>query len=250
LRVSVCVPTYRRHGAPNLRTLGSQLSDALDGLPGELVVALNGISAGKARIPNHARVVDLAENQGVPVAWNAAARVAAGSILVFCNDDVSLGPKSLRVLTEALEASRDAAVVGPIGTLWDIEAAQHRAYLERRTRVTPGSVRECDVVSGFLFATPKLVWREVGGFDEAYSPCGFEEVDYCTAARLRLGLRCYAVDGVDYEHEFGVSSRQPWRSINWAGGRETIKSISVRNREHFRSKWAAVPQDPLADSRS
>jgi Glycosyl transferase family 2 len=250
VQISVCVPTYRRHRPPNLTTLGRQLPAALQGLSGELVVVLNGISARRAGVPPGAETVTFEENHGVPIAWNAAARAAAGDVLVFCNDDVELGPGSLRMLADSLESRPDAGVVGPVGSLWDFDAAEHLEYLSGLPPAEPGAARECDVVSGFLFATPKRVWSDVGGFDESYSPCGFEEVDYCAAVRHQLNLSCLAVHGVDYRHVFGISSRRHWRRISWSGGRESIGSITARNRAHFKTKWAARAQSRSAVRRS
>src|SRR5205085_2683819 len=103
----------------------------------------------------------------------------------------------------------------------------------------PGELRECDVVSGFLFATPRQVYDEIGGFDEVYTPASFEEVDYCTAVRLSLGLHCYVVGGVEHEHEWGISATgKPWRRVRFDGRSELLWSIHRRNRRHYLSKWA------------
>src|SRR4051812_1245691 len=98
MTVSVCVPVYKQHDEPNLATLGDDLAAALDGLDGELVVVLNGISAAEARAPHDAVIVEQPVNRGVPAGWNLGARAARGDVLVFANDDLELGPASLRVL--------------------------------------------------------------------------------------------------------------------------------------------------------
>jgi GT2 family glycosyltransferase len=234
--MSVCVATYRRHAAPNLASLAQQLGSAAGDLSVELVVVLNGISARAAGVPAWATIVDLGVNRGVPVAWNRAGLAATGAALVFANDDVALGARSLSLLNEALKREADAGVVGPVGTRWDLVAARHLAYL-KPTSLPVGSVRDCDVVSGFLFATPAELWRRVGGFDEAYTPCGFEEVDYCTAVRLGMGKRCLAVEGVCVQHDFGVSARRSWRRVRWQGRSERLGSVAQRNRAHFMRKW-------------
>lgn len=244
--VSICVAVYRRHRPPNLRTLAEGLDGALDGLRGELVVALNGIDARAAGVPAHAVVVDLGANQGVPRGWNAAADAARGRILCFANDDLVAGRGAIRRLADAVSAAPDAGVVGPVGTMWDIAAGRHVAYLPEE-QLAPGTVRECDVVSGFFFATTREVFDAVGGFDEGYSPCSFEEVDFCTAVRRRLGRRVLAVSGVDVEHEFAISAKRPWRRLRWAGGHERLGDIAARNRERFRAKWGdqATAATPL-----
>lgn len=236
--VSVCVPVYRTHPAPNLSTLEASLESALDGLDGELVVALNGVAADDLAISPRTRVVDLRVNLGVAPGWNAAARIASGDVLVFANDDVVLGPGSLATLYRTLGEHPDAGVVGPVGARWDLSRARHLSYVDTNAR-SVGAIDRCDAVAGFLFATRRDVFEQSGGFDEYYAPCSFEEVDFCTAVKLRLGLSVYVVSGVDVEHVWGISRRSvPWKRVRFNGGSETLRSIHRRNRKHFLAKWS------------
>lgn len=238
--ISVCIPVYKAHPAPNVAGLGGALSEALDDRAGELVVALNGIDAQAAGVPPSAHTVDLGVNRGVAPAWNAAARVARGDLLVFCNDDVELGPRSLAGLASALEEHPDAGVVGPVGSRWKIARGEAGELVKMDGRPA-GEVAECEVVSGFLFACLRDTWEAVGGFDERYAPASWEEVDFCTAVRA-AGRRCYAVGGVRCEHEYGVSHRKPpWARARWDGRSEMWLSIHRRNRRHFLAKWAGTP---------
>lgn len=238
--VSICVPVYRSHEPPNLQSLAAGLPAALGGLRGELVVALNGIGAADAGVPDGARTVDLGVNRGVSPGWNAAGGAARGDVLVFSNDDVLLGPGSLALLHRTLLERPEAGVVGPVGTRWDLERAEHRAWLDLAGRA-PGDVEACEVVSGFLFATRRETWHAAGRFDEGYAPASWEEVDFCTAVRTRLGLGCYAVAGVEHEHEFGISrAAPPWRRVRFDGRSESLRSIHRRNRRRFRDKWHGV----------
>jgi GT2 family glycosyltransferase len=156
-------------------------------------------------------------------------------VLVFCNDDVELGQGSLARLADVLEEHPDA-VVGPLGSSWDLTSGRHRAFVEP---ADAGAVLECDVVSGFLFSCRREVFERVGGFDEFYAPASWEEVDFCTAVRA-TGGRCYAIGGVPARHDWGVSRRQPpWARARWDGRSETWRSIHRRNRRHFLEKWGA-----------
>jgi len=237
--VSVCVAVYRTHPPPNVATLARELEAALDGLSGELVVTLNGVRAEELDLPAAARTVPFAVNRGVAPGWNAAARMAQGTTLCFANDDVALEPGALRLLHEALQRHADAGVVGPVGTRWDVARGRHLEWLDL-DGLAAGEVRECEVVSGFLFATRRETYDAAGGFDEAYAPFSYEEVDFCTAVRLDLGLRCFAVAGVGHAHEFGVTRAwRPWRRIRYDGRSESVRSIDRRNRRRFLDKWAA-----------
>jgi len=239
--ISVCVPVYRVHPAPNVAALDAQLAGALDGEEGELVIALNGVEERYLGVSGEARTVDLQANRGVGPGWNAAARAARGDVLVFCNDDVTLGSRSLARLAHALKSDPGHMVVGPVGSNWDLVEGRHSEWVRPDPR-SPQR-RECDVVSGFLFACQRQTWEELGGFDEFYAPASWEEVDFCTAVRA-AGGHCYAVADVAYEHEWGVSRPQPpWARARWDGRSETWRSIHRRNRRHFLEKWA---EDPVA----
>jgi GT2 family glycosyltransferase len=238
MTVSVCVPAYKHHPEPNLTTLGAGLPAALAGLEGELVVVLNGISAAEAGVPSGAVVVEQPVNRGVPAGWNLAAAAASGDVLCFANDDVILGDSALKQLADALGAEADAGVVGPVGSGWDVQRGEHVDFVPNDD-LAAGELRECDVVSGFLFATPRAVFEQVGGFDEGYSPASFEEVDYCTAVRQQLGRRCFVVGGVRHNHEWGISATgKPWRRVSYDGHSEFLWSIHRRNRRHYLAKWA------------
>lgn len=248
--ISACVAVYRAHPAPNVAGLAASLTAALDGHDGELVVALNGISRADAGVPARTPTVALELNRGVAPAWNAAAHAAQGELLVFCNDDVELGAGALARLAEALERLPDA-VVGPVGSRWDLVRGRHVAWVTP-DRDDMAQILECDVVSGFMFACTRQTWDAVGGFDEFYAPASWEEVDFCTAVRMRGGS-CYAVGGVAQRHEWGVSRRQaPWARVRWDGRSETWRSIHRRNKRHFLEKWSAravaLQREPSAPS--
>jgi GT2 family glycosyltransferase len=237
--ISVCAAVYRVHQAPNLAGIAAALPAALGDREGQLVVALNGVRADAAGVPDDALSVDLRVNRGVAPGWNAAARASEGDVLVFCNDDVELGQGSVALLAEALNANEDAGVVGPVGSRWDVAGAKHLAWAHADGAV--GELTECEVVSGFMFACRRSTWEAVGGFDEYYAPASWEEVDFCTAVRA-AGKRCYAVAGVSCKHEWGVSRRQPpWARARWDGRSESWRSIHRRNRAHFLAKWASHP---------
>ena len=233
--ISVCVPVYRAHPPPNVASLAAALDEAAAPRDAELVVALNGITAAEAGAPDGVSVVALETNRGVAAGWNAAAVAARGDVIVFANDDVTPAPGSLGRLVAALDAAPDAGVVGPLGANWDRER-----WIHRETVRPPQGLEACDSVSGFLFATRRETWEAVGGFDEAYAPASWEEIDFNLAVQ-RLGLRSYAVADVDVGHEWGISSRQPlWRTIRWDGRRELLWRVHRRNRRRFLAKWSGA----------
>ena len=235
--IGVCVPIWRAHATPNISDLAASLPRAVNGLSAELVVVLNGVRPSDVPFPDWARVAHLHENHGVPIGWNRAAAAARASVLCFTNDDVVFGPGSLRRLWQVVMERPEAGIVGPVGTHWDLEAARHLGYVPM-DGMAPGDLAECDVLSGFLLCLRREVFDAAGGFDEALTPCGFEEVDLCTTVRRQLGLQCLAVAGVEVQHEFGISARRGWSRVRYLGKSESLRSIARRNRRYFISKWS------------
>ncbi|MCW3011067.1 MAG: glycosyltransferase [Solirubrobacterales bacterium] len=239
--ISVCVATYKAHPAPNLRSLGTQLEAALSGEPGELCVALNGISAADAGVPAAARTVPLGVNRGVAPGWNAAASVATGDVLVFLNDDCELGPGALAQLAAVLRSEARSGVVGPGGARWSLVTGERESFVPPGE---PGSLLPCDVVDGHCFAVRRATYDAVGGFDEFYAPASWEEVDFCTAVRAS-GLENLVVGGVPVAHEWGISAKAPpWRRIAHNGRKELLWSIHRRNRAHLIEKWSHLATAP------
>ena len=156
-------------------------------------------------MPRGPQRVDLGVNRGVSPGWNAAA--AAARAPCWCSPTTTWcsGRERCGSLHDALIEHEQAGVVGsPTGARWDLTVPKHLERLDLRVG-PPAQAQACEVVSGYLFAMRNEVWEALGGFDEAYAPCSMEEVDLCTTSRLRLGLKCYAVAGVEVEHEYGIS---------------------------------------------
>jgi GT2 family glycosyltransferase len=196
-------------------------------MPGELVLALNGVPVSVS--PEDARAVVLERNLGVAPGWNAAAAAARGDILVFGNDDLLPGPGSLAALARALDGSEHVGIVGV--NSWDRTA-------QASTVGATGQLRACEALRGPLFALRAETFAAVGGFDEAYAPCCWEEVDLSLAIRHRLGLGSYVAD-VPFDHEPGISARRslPWVRVAYAGRSESLWSIRRRNRRRLTEKW-------------
>jgi GT2 family glycosyltransferase len=227
--VSVCVAVWKVHGAPNVSTLARDLPAALGDHEGELVVALNGVAAARVGVPATATVVDLGVNRGVSKGWNRAAAAASGDVLVFANDDIVLGPGAVSQLCDALLSLPGAGVVG-------VEAAAlatHAPHAGRGPAATP-----CAAIVGHLFAVRRETFATVGGFDEAYTPCLWEELDFCAAVR-DAGLEIYALSGISCAHRPRTSARRswPWARVAFEGGSESLWSIRRRNQRRFAAKW-------------
>jgi GT2 family glycosyltransferase len=229
--ISVCVAIWRDHDPPNVRMLAEALPAALDGEDGELVVALNGVDGSAS--PPGARSVDLGRNRGVAPAWNAAAQAAAGEVLVFANDDLVPGPGAIAALAHAVTAAPATGVAGVDEARLGLLAPTPHAHADRDQ-----GLASVEALRGPLLAVRRDVFDAVGGFDEAYAPCLWEEVDLCLAVRA-AGWECVIVEGLAFAHRPGISGRRawPWVRVRFDGRSESLRSIRRRNRRRLDAKW-------------
>jgi GT2 family glycosyltransferase len=178
-------------------------------------------------------------NVGVARSWNMGAEMAEGEILCFVNDDVEIGKGSIERLCEVLESAADVGQTGPAGALW--KGAAHERFVGETV------IEEADAISGFLFLIKAPVHRRVGGFDVAYTPAGFEEIDMSFAIR-RAGFRCLVVPGVDvkHHHHHGVSAYNA--TIKYLTRQIDAETLHRRNKSYFERKWfhAATDQASLS----
>lgn len=167
-------------------------------------------------------------NVGVARSWNMGAEMAEGEILCFVNDDVEIGPGSVEKLCEILESSSDIGQVGPMGARW--KGAVHDRF------VGETAIEEADAISGFMFLIKAPVYWNVGGFDIAYTPAGFEEIDMSFAIR-KAGMKCLVVPGVDvkHHHHHGVSAYSS--TIQYLSTNVDTETLHCRNKAYFERKW-------------
>ena len=240
---SVIVPAWRGGTPPPVAALLESVSRSVT-IPLELVVVCNGSDPDLTEYLRDSlsitRLAFLTQNAGVARAWNIGAHLALGDVLIFVNEDLVVGPGTIEALSGALRDDKSLGVVGPKGTNWTVSpsAIRHKEYVSDRELV------ECDVVSGFLFAVRRDVLAAAGYFDDELSPCSYEEVDFAQAIR-RIGKRSCALGGLDYRHEWGVSSWKPERVIEWLGRAESLEQINRRNEARVTRKWGVPTQNQL-----
>ncbi len=168
-------------------------------------------------------------NVGVARAWNIGAQLAEGEVLCYLNDDVSIGRNALETLTKQLLSSNEIGEIGPAGSFW--RDCQHKSFAEINSEFI-----EVDVVSGFCFLLRASTFHEYGGFDVAYTPAGYEEIDL--SYKLRYGgLKCFINPKVDIKHyhHHGVSAQTV--DIHYLGSTIRTDALHLRNKEYFKKKW-------------
>ena len=240
-KTSVIIPTLYAKRPKNLKyllaeryTLAQVLADLERHLvqPAEVIVVCNGADAAlRDLVQGHPRVdkyVINSVNAGVARSWNMGAMMAEGDALCFLNDDVEVGARGVDLLHEALVHDASVGVVGPRGAVW--KGASHDRW------VGEDAPEDADCLSGFCFMVRTDLFHRVGGFDVAYTPAGFEEIDFCFAIR-RLGYRCRVVPGLPiiHHHRHGVSASTG--AVTYLNRSIDIKALAERNRAYFQRKW-------------
>jgi len=180
-------------------------------------------------------------NAGFVAACNQGARLARGRALLMLNSDAFLRPGAIAGALAALDSDAGVGAVGgrlilPSGRLqeagcivWSDATTSGRgrglapAEHEAMTR------RDVDYCSGAFLLTPREVWERLGGFDEAFTPGYYEDVDYCMRLR-QAGLRVVFEPSVAVDHFENGSE----------GDRGDALRLSERNRVTFRDRHAAT----------
>ena len=168
--------------------------------------------------------------------------MARGEVLVFLNDDTTLLPGWLEPLVAALETYPSAGVVG--GRLLHSNGALQEAgglvfagadgYKFGYGESEPDDplfsfARPVDYVSGALLATPRSLFKTLGGFATDYGFGYFEDADYCFRAQAD-GLNVYYEPRSTIIHlEGGTAGRDPSRGA---------KRNQAVNRSVFLTRWA------------
>ena len=170
-------------------------------------------------------------NAGVARSWNMGAQMAEGRALCFLNDDVAVEAGALEGLYEMLFSSPGIGQVGPTGARW--KGAEHDRFVGEE------QVEDADAIAGYCFMLRDDLFRTLGGFDVAYSPAGFEEIDLSFAVR-KAGFRCVVVPKlpIHHYHHHGVSA---YRSeIRYLAHTIDTVTLHERNKAYFKAKWGIV----------
>ncbi len=190
------------------------------------------------------RVCRNAENLGFVRSCNRGAEVAVGTYIVFLNNDTLPQSGWLTALLRTFNDYPDAGVVGgklvyPDGTLQEaggVIFSDGSGYNfgngdAEINKPLYNYTREVDYCSGALLATPHALFRELGGFDEIFSPAYYEDTDYCFRVR-EIGRRVYYQPMSVIVHREGATS-----------GTDTTKGtkrFQVINQEKFVEKWRSI----------
>ncbi len=200
LGLAIIVVAYG-HAATLPATLQSLAQQTL---PAQSVVVVDngdGSSAAVARtVMPTAQVVKADTNLGFGGGCNLGVALTTVPLLAFVNPDVVLKPDWIANVTAALDDSTVGIVGGklcfPDGRIqhaggvihWPLALTDHRGYGQPDSAAwnRPLAV---EYVTGAALALRREVWERVAGFDPAFFPAYFEEVDLC----LRAAAQGYGI---------------------------------------------------------
>jgi GT2 family glycosyltransferase/glycosyltransferase involved in cell wall biosynthesis len=241
-RASIVIPVYGEfaHTLACLRALAAHPPDAAC----EVIVVDDGSSDETPdRLP-HVRGLRYhrrASNGGFVAACNDGASLARGEVVVFLNNDTIPQPGWLDALLGTFDAHPAAGLVGaqllyPDGRLQEaggIVFADGSGWNYGRYEDPDDPrfayVRHADYCSGAAIAIPTALFREVGGFHEAYAPAYYEDTDLAFAVRER-GREVLYQPAARVVHVEGATA-----GTDVASG---VKAHQPRNQARLRERWA------------
>lgn len=183
-----------------------------------LVVGDQGEPEGMPPDDRRLRVVAHRGARGFAPACNAGARAARGSLLLFLNDDVQLGPGVLAALDAAL-ARPNVGAAGPdvhSRALGRSESGTvlfwRRGVLEARQEALAGAgPAEVPYLCGAALAVRRADFERLGGFDERLAPYYWEDVDLSLRLRESVGPTVAVRTTAEHRHGETIAREPGWR---------------------------------------
>lgn len=189
------------------------------------------------------RYLENVSNLGFVRSCNTAAANARGELLCFLSNDTEVTNGWLEPALQLFNRFTDCGAVGaklvfPDGRLqqaggivWRDGSAWNFGGDDDPGHARYNYVREVDYCSGAALLVRHAVFNDFGGFDEAYMPADYVDIDLAFRFRQR-GLKTYYSPRSVVIHHKGAS-----HGADPSGG---IKRFQARNRMMFRQRWQTV----------
>ncbi len=210
----------------------------------EIILVDNGSSdefySGLDGLPG-LNVIHLPENIGFGPACNRGAASARGRTVLFLNNDAQIRPDCAMTLFRELDRDETAAAVVP--KVLSFDGALQEAgcvispsgegrfvgYADDHRRPRFNYQRYLDYGSGVAMLVGTDAFLKLGGFDDAYAPAYYEDVDLCMKIRAS-GARIKYIPDALIAHHLSKSS-------TGSDGFERKMQRVVRNKQTFLGRW-------------
>jgi len=243
-QVSIVIPVHNKF-AVTYHCLASLLL-APNRASFEVILVDDGSSDASTRIPELIEGIAYVRHdaaQGFIRACNAGGTLARGEYIVMLNNDTEVTAGWLDELlwpfahfdavgmTGAKLLYPDGLLQEAGGIVW--ASGDPWNYGRRANPNDPryNYTRQVDYISGACIMLPTALWRELGGFDEAFVPAYFEDTDLAFRVRDRELKTVYAPLSQVVHYE-GVSS-----GTSTSSGTKRFQEI---NRPKFKKRWVTA----------
>lgn len=185
----------------------------------ELIIVDNGsrdeteqvLAQNKIILGDLLTVESLEENKGFGIANNIGAGLAKGNKLLLLNNDVRIHGDIFTPVCDSLEEN-PYEIIGP-------------DYQDRFNGWNKFGDTVITYIAAWCLGITKDSFWALGGFDDAYSPAYFEDVDLCYKAQLD-GFALKQMD-LPIAHISGMTG----------GSMEGRETLTLRNQQYFSEKW-------------
>ncbi len=240
-KVSIIIPVFGQT-AVTLKCLKA-IERHTRGLAYEVIVVDDNSDERTRLLLDQVRGIRLIHNDvnlGFVHSCNRGARAAEGEYLVFLNNDTEVTHGWLSAMLRVFDQRRDCGLVGAKliypdgrlqeagGIIWSDASGINYGNGDDPDKPEYNYLRQVDYCSGACIATPRELFKQLGGFDERYVPAYYEDTDLAFRVR-EAGLAVYYQPAASIIHHEGQTS-----------GRDTstgVKRYQLVNQEKFFRKW-------------